>query len=355
MEQSPYISLRITRIRIDTINTKSFVLQQLNGKPIRYKAGQFLTLIFKKKNTEDRRSYSISSAPDLGEPLTITVKRIDNGEYSRYLFDLVREGDVLLTIGASGYFTLPDSLKPQQQLSFFAAGSGITPILPLIKTALHMNLSLPVNLLYSNRSENETIFLKELQRLIEKFPTTLQVEFLFSASQNLLKARLTKIFIIQYVHQKILKKEDALFYICGPFQYMQMSSITLLTEGIPRDNIKKENFSTEKPVIKELPPDVEAHKVEVNFEGKKHQLFVQYPLTILETAKRKGIMLPYSCEAGKCGTCSATCIQGKVWHSYNEVLVDRELEKGRILTCTGYPYGEEDVIITYPEIIDGSN
>ena len=100
MEQSPYIPLKVVQIRSDTFNTKSFVLQQLSGNPIDYKPGQFLTLIFRKSAAEERRSYSISSAPDLQEPLTITVKRIDNGEYSRYLFDVVREGDKLLSIGA---------------------------------------------------------------------------------------------------------------------------------------------------------------------------------------------------------------------------------------------------------------
>lgn len=349
MEHSPYIPLKIHQIRRDTVNTKSFVLKQQHGQPIRYKAGQFLTLVFKKRNVEERRSYSISSTPELQEPLTITVKRIDNGEYSRYLFDIVREGDILLTIGASGYFTLPENITQDTQLFFFAAGSGITPILPLIKTALHLRLPWPITLLYSNRSEEETIFMDEVKYLMEKFPTKLHVEFLFSASQNLLKARLTKILIIHYIKERIAKKEDALFYICGPFLYMQMSTITLLTEGIPPGNIRKENFSTEKPVIKELPPDVQPHTVHVDFEGKKYNLDVQYPLTILEAAKRKGILLPYSCEAGKCGTCSATCLRGKVWHSYNEVLLDREIERGRILTCTGYPYGEEDVVITFPE------
>ena len=347
--QSPYIPLEVTQIRSDTASTKSFILKQLNGNPIRYKPGQFLTLIFKKRNSEERRSYSISSTPHLGEPLTITIKRIDNGEFSRYLFDVVQQGDVLYTIGASGYFTLPENLAHHTQLFFFAAGSGITPILPLIKTALHLNPPRQITLLYSNRSESETIFIDQLKLLIDNFPAQLQAEFLFSASQNLLKARLTKILIIQYIKEKVARKSEALFYICGPFQYMQMATIALLTEGIPAENIRKENFSTEKPVVKELPPDEEVHKVHVDVDGKKYKFDVQYPITILEAAKQKGIMLPYSCEAGKCGTCSANCVQGKVWHSYNEVLMDRELQKGRILTCTGYPYGEEDVIITFPE------
>jgi ring-1,2-phenylacetyl-CoA epoxidase subunit PaaE len=349
MDHTPYISLKVGQIRNDTVNTKSFILSQLDGKPIRYKAGQFLTLIFKKGILEERRSYSISSTPDLHEPLTITVKRIDNGEFSRYLFDLVQENDILLTIGASGYFTLPEILTPHHQLFFFAAGSGITPILPLIKSVLYHGPDVSVTLLYSNRSEGETIFLHELRHLIEKFPDRFNVEFLFSASKNLLKARLTKILIVQYVKEKVHRKEDAFFYLCGPFKYMQMATIALLTEGIPPENIRKENFSTEKPVVKELPPDVLAHSVEVSYEGKKYKFEVQYPLTILQSAKQKGILLPFSCEAGKCGTCSATCVQGKVWHSYNEVLMDRELENGRILTCTGYPYGKDDVRIVFPE------
>ena len=348
MEHSPYIPLELIGIRKETSDTKSFILTSPKH-PLKYKAGQFLTLIFKKKETEERRSYSISSTADLNEPLTITVKRIDNGEYSRYLFDFVQEGDVLFSIGASGFFTLPESSIHYTQLFFLAAGSGITPILPLIKTVLYGSIPAHVTLLYSNRSADDTIFLEDLQHLVKKFPEKFQLELLFSSSQNLLKARLTKFLLLQFIHEKVIKKDETLFYICGPFQYMQMATITLLTEGIAAKNIRKENFSTEKPVIKDLPPDVNPHNVQIHFEGKQYTFTVQYPLTILQTAKQAGIMLPYSCEVGKCGTCAATCLRGNVWHSYNEVLLDRELENGRILTCTGYPYGKGDVVIEFPE------
>src|SRR5688572_19338122 len=198
MQQSPYIPLEVTQIRMDTANTKSFILRQLHGNPIRYQAGQFLTLIFKKIDSEERRSYSISSTPDLLEPLTITVKRIDNGEYSRYLFDTIEEGDILFTIGASGYFTLPENLSSHTHLVFFAAGSGITPILPLRKTAIHRNPPVRVTLLYSNRSESETILMDVLSLLIQNFAFPLHVVFLFSASEDLIKARHTQILIVQY-------------------------------------------------------------------------------------------------------------------------------------------------------------
>jgi len=344
-----YIPLKVIEIRADTSDTKSLVLKQLEGEPILYKPGQFLTLVFEKNNREERRSYSISSTPCLDEPLTITVKRIDNGEYSRLLFDRVQAGDVLFTIGASGFFTLPENPSEYTQYFFLAAGSGITPILPLVKTILHSRIPAQVTLIYSNRSADDTIFRTDLDRLSKRFSKNFHMEFLFSSSQDLLKARLTKFLLMRYIHERVSHRDKALFYLCGPFKYMQMATITLLTEGIPNENIRKENFSTEKPVVKELPPDVNSHRVTVSYEGKFYSLDVQYPVAILEAAKRSGIMLPYSCEAGKCGTCAATCLAGNIWHSYNEVLSERELEKGRILTCTGYPYGDDDVVITFPK------
>jgi ring-1,2-phenylacetyl-CoA epoxidase subunit PaaE len=349
MHQTTYIPLRVQSIRQESSYAKSFVLEQLDGKPIRYRAGQFLTLVFSKSGQDERRAYSISSTPLLNEPLTITVKRITNGEYSRYLIDHVTPGDILYTIGAAGYFTLPEDVSAYQQFFFLAAGSGIAPVLPLIKAVLHEKLTPHCMLIYSNRSPDDTIFLHEILNLRNEFPERFQADLLYSTSQQLLTARLSKTLLRDYVHRRVRDKARTLFYICGPFHYMQMATITLLTEGIPAGNVKKENFSTEKPVIKEQPPDVALHVVKILYDDREFNLPVQYPLTILEAAKQAGLMLPYNCEAGKCGTCAATCAKGKVWHSYNEVLVDRELAKGRILTCTAYPYGDEEVVITFPE------
>jgi ring-1,2-phenylacetyl-CoA epoxidase subunit PaaE len=101
-------------------------------------------------------------------------------------------------------------------------------------------------------------------------------------------------------------------------------------------------------IVKELPPDTDQHLVTLKINGTERAISVQYPETILEGAKREGIMLPYSCEAGKCGTCVASCTHGRVWMSYNEVLVEKELLHGRVLTCTGYAVGG-DVTIDYDQ------
>ncbi len=171
-----YIPLKITGINVESPDTKSFTLRQLEGPPITYTAGQFLTLVFPKQHGEERRSYSISSTPILNEPLTITVKRIDNGEFSRHLFDVCNIGDQLLSIGASGLFTLPtDNIT--SQLFFLAAGSGITPILPLIKTALLQYPGRRVDLIYSNRSQEVTIFANQIAELRQQYPLNFNVVY----------------------------------------------------------------------------------------------------------------------------------------------------------------------------------
>jgi ferredoxin-NADP reductase len=337
--------LRIQSIVQETHNTKSFVLQELGDKIV-YKPGQFLTFTFPTRLGEARRSYSLSSNPLLQEDLTITVKRIANGEYSRWLFDEAKVGDVMHTIGASGFFTLPENLSEHSTLLFLAAGSGITPIIALLKDALYRFNAKKVILIYSNHSEADTIFYSELLQLRKKFADRFTIEFLFSVNKNLLRARLGKHVLTQFIETHISDSKNTLVYICGPHDYMQMATIPLLNHDVPAENIRKEIFNTHRPVVKELPPDQNKHAVTILHNKKISKLEIQYPQTILQAAKENGIDLPYSCEAGRCGTCAATCIRGKVWMSRNEVLLDKETAQGRILTCTGYPIeGDVELVV----------
>ncbi len=340
------IPLIIEKIIPETDDAKSFVLRNVSGREIRHEAGQFLTFSFDKPLSDPaRRNYSISSAPSLDEPLQITVKRVPNGEYSRWLIDKAKEGDVLHTIGASGFFTLPRDLSGVDQLFFFAAGSGITPVYALIKTLLQDHPAVAVVLIYSNRMPGSAIFHHQLKELQRRHHRRFHIEFLFSSEKSLLHKRLGI-----YLLEKLLVKygtaypERQLFYICGPFEYMRMITIVLRSNGIALSNIRKEIFSIEKPVRKEEPPDQEAHQVIATLHGKEYAWKVQYPQTILQKGKELGIPLPYSCESGQCGTCAATCISGKVWMWHNEVLMEEEMAAGRVLTCTGFPVGADLVL-----------
>jgi ferredoxin-NADP reductase len=338
-------TLRILKIEDETMDTKTFFLAVENGS-LSYRAGQFLTLIFPDRVNEKRRSYSISSNAALGEPLAITVKRIDNGEFSRHLFDHCQEGDALYSIGASGFFTLPDEMLDYDGVMMYAAGSGITPMLPLIKELRAFHPAIDKTLVYSNASPARTIFLRPLTAFEGDSNSPLKVEWFFSDAKDLSKARLSKVHVQRQIEaMDTQRRMRTLFFLCGPHAYMQMIEITLLREGIDRRNVRKEIFDVVKPAQREIPPDTQPHIVHVNLNGADFSFEVRYPTTILEAAKRSGIVLPYSCEAGKCGTCAATCKDGAVWMSENEVLLERELESGRILTCTGYPIGGDATLI----------
>jgi ferredoxin-NADP reductase len=342
------IPLQIQKIIRETDDTHTFQLKNLSGKEINYVAGQFLSFVFEKRNgEEERRNYSISSAAVLEEPLSITVKRIPNGEFSRQLTDYAKEGDTLFTIGASGFFTLPSPEDMPAQFFFFAAGSGITPVFSLIKTLLFTYPETKIVLVYSNPSPSKTIFYQSLLDLKSRYNDRLHVEFLFSNATAIHHKRLG-IYLLENLLDKYISGtiQQTLFYLCGPFEYMRMITIVLRNQGVPKPNIRKEIFIIDKPVQKELPSDTETHNITALLDGNEYVFAAQYPDTILQSAKKLHITLPYSCESGQCGTCAATCISGKVWMWRNDVLLDEEMAKGKVLTCTGYAVGG-DVVLKY--------
>jgi len=331
--------LRIKKIVEETEEAKSFILENLDERALHYQAGQFLTLLFEHASgTEIRRSYSISSSPAFDKDLAITVKKIPNGEFSRKLVDHAKVGTILRSIGASGLFTLPDDTS-SKRFCFMAAGSGITPIFSIIKTLLYQYPSTSILLIYSNTNQGSTIFFTALLALLEKFPNRFTIEFLFSDSLRIFESRLTQSVIDILVDRYTLYANNStLFYLCGPHAYMRMISIKLRADGIEAERIKKELFVVDKPSFKsQEPPDQEAHEVKLVLNNERHVIKVKYPLSILQSAKKQSIPIPYSCENGQCGACAALCTKGKVWMRNNEVLGDKALAEGYVLTCTGYP------------------
>lgn len=345
METNLIKRVRITGIIVETPNTRSFVLEPMDGWQPEYRSGQFLTLVFYTPHGEKRRSYSISSSPALKEQLQITVKKMDNGEFSRMLVYGAKVGDVLHTSGVSGMFLLPGKVEEARQYFFIAAGSGITPCFSLIKTVLAEGKS-DVVLIYSNKSIDDAIFYLQLKQLESQYTERLKIRFLFSDVFNVYESRLSNWLLQQLLNDYLIAEAGkSLFYICGPFEYMQTVTITLLNR-VPAETIFKENFDTLPRRIIPEPPDTEAHAVTIHINDHILHFTSQYPQSILATAKANNIDLPYSCEAGRCGSCIATCTKGKVWMAYNEVLTDREVEEGRVLVCQGYAVGG-DVEILY--------
>jgi ferredoxin-NADP reductase len=330
--------LVISQIIQETTAAKTFVLRSPDDSPMPYQSGQFLTFIFETQFGEERRNYSISSSVAAGDPLSITVKRVVNGTFSRKLIDQAKTGDILTTIGASGRFVLPQRWEQSKEIFFLAAGSGITPVFSLIKTILFSNALTRVVLIYSNRSESDAIFRQQIIALQRQFEGRFRVVWLFSSIFDRKLSRLNNVLLKEILEEQAGSKlDDILFYLCGPHDYMRMIHITLLTLGARSDQVRKEEFVTTTPVPPQMPPDLRTHYVQVQLNGKRFSFSSGYPLTILDAGLKSGHELPFSCKTGRCGTCAAYCTRGQVWMAHNEVLTGADLSKGLILTCTAYP------------------
>ncbi len=335
--------LRVKKIVPETKDTLTFILESELNELIPYEAGQFLTFIFNIYGKEVRRSYSLSSAPGTDENLAITVKRVQNGEVSRYLFETIKEGDVLRALSSAGRFTVqPDPAFPRD-VFLFGAGSGIVPLFSILKTVLAKESYSCVHLICSNHNESSIIFRKQLEELKEIYQGRFNYLHLLSnpisETTNIVHAHLNSLLLEELIAKYIqYDKSQCVFYVCGPFAYMRMVMITLPVLGFPRTQIHREAFLTE---INESQPKVPQGNVnstlKVYVGSKEYNLDIPQGKTILKAAMEKGIQLPYSCETGICSTCAAYCTEGKVEMSVNEVLTEKDLAGGLVLTCTGYP------------------
>jgi ring-1,2-phenylacetyl-CoA epoxidase subunit PaaE len=324
----------------------------LDGLKPKYLAGQFLTLVFDIQGRELRRSYSLCSSPDVDEPLAIAIKRVENGEISRLLHHRTAVGDILYAMHPNGLFTYPPQDELKRTVFLFGAGVGITPLFSIIKTALVKESQSKLILIYSSRSPDETLFYDALNELQNNYPDRFKIIYVSSQSQNLLMARLN-VFLIEKIVKEYMEfdKKDALFYTCGPIDYMVTCRITLLNLGFDISQIKRETFvmpedevdeddTTEKEI-----KDTNTYSVVLNLKGQEYRLSVPYNKTILNAALEQNIDVPYSCKAGICSTCTANCVKGGVRMDYNEILMDDEIAAGRVLVCTGHPTENDTTIV----------
>ncbi|MGY4383813.1 ring-1,2-phenylacetyl-CoA epoxidase subunit PaaE [Pedobacter sp. UYP24] len=346
------LKLRIKEMNYGPGETLVLTFDTIASSKPQYLAGQFLTLVFNLHKREIRRSYSICSSPVLNEPLAIAIKRVENGEISRLLHHKTAIGDLLHALPPNGLFTYQPIVELQRTVFLFAAGVGITPIFSIIKTALATEKSSKLFLIYSSRSVDETLFYQELNQLEAVYSKRFKIIYVSSHAKNLLYARLNVFLIQKLVHEYLqFDAKDALFYTCGPIDYMVTCRIVLLQMGYDISQIKRETFvlpedeadeddTTEKEV-----GDKNTYSVTLNNRGKIHHLEVPYNRTILQEALLNKIDVPYSCRAGICSTCTATCTKGQVRMDYNEVLVDDEILAGRVLICTGHPTENDTTIV----------
>jgi len=335
------LHLKVEKIVWELPDTATFFLSEITGKAISYKAGQFITLVFTHHDEEIRRSYSLSSSPD--EPLlSITVKRIANGEISRFLLTKVKQGDILNAVEPAGKFTI-SNFESEKDIFLFAAGSGIVPVFSQLKYILSRKDKSRLILIYSNQNSAFILFKDEINRLSLDNPERLKVIYLLSSEAN----RLNNLTLEKLVRQNATSGlNNVEIYTCGPFEYMRMIKLTLLYMGLDAAQIRKENFVLETVPVTASSIAFSPKNIRIHFREETHDLTVGENQSILQAALQNNIPLPYSCRVGDCSTCSAICKSGKVEMVKNDVLTDADIAAGWILTCTGHPL-TDDVIIEF--------
>src|SRR5690606_13199783 len=242
------------------------------------------------------------------EPYEITVKRVDNGEISRLLHHKTQIGDIIHVMDPQGLFTYEPQVDADRIVFLFAAGVGITPLYSILKTALVGERKSRVVLVYSNSSKDHTLFYNELLELQAQYPDRLKIEFIWSNTKNLLKARLNRDYIIRLLQEHLEESVNSIYYTCGPLFYMDLCRFTLLGMGVPDEAIKKETFhfpeeEEDDDEKEEEPVDTTSYHVVIRLNGVNHALTIPYNKTILDVGLEHKLELPYSCKSGMCSTC----------------------------------------------------
>jgi len=350
---SRYLNLKVKEIISETKDAISIVFEQPEDN-VEYKSGQFLTLIVPVDDKEVRRAYSLSSSPVVDDDLTVTVKRVENGLMSNWLPDNLEVGQELKVMEPMGAFTTDYDKSNKRHLVMFAGGSGITPMMSIIKSMLTEEPDSIISLIYCNRDIDSIIFKEKLDQLQTDYEGRLRViHVLDDAPMNwqghsglLNHDMLTKIF------ERIPNwgNDNSTYLMCGPEGMMKNVEALLAEHDIPGENIFKESFvagTIDKELKKEEPAEADkvvTREVTVIYDGDEHKFTVEPDASILDTALDLGIDLPYSCQSGLCTACRGKCVSGKVKMDEEEGLSESELEEGFVLCCVGHPL-TDDVII----------
>jgi ferredoxin-NADP reductase len=339
--------LRVKRIVQETHDTKSFVFDvppEL-GTAFAYQAGQFCTFKVRFGDEDLMRCYSMSSSPHTDAELTTTVKRVHGGRVSNWFLDEVSEGDLLDLTLPAGVFTLGDRAAP---LVAFAGGSGITPVISLMKSAVEAS-DRRIRLLYANRDANSVIFRAELDELAAANPDRVEVEHHLDTEHGFVHSDRVKEFVGDDL--------DADFYICGPGPFMDVVEDALALARVPSEQVFIERFQFAGSARIDLPPStpagddreaVETESVTIVLDRKETTVKYQQGETFLETARRAGLRAPFSCESGSCATCMARLEVGEATMRVNNALTPEEVAEGWILTCQGMPASREVKVVYEP-------
>jgi ring-1,2-phenylacetyl-CoA epoxidase subunit PaaE len=321
-----------------------------------FKHGQNLTLRTIINNEEVRRSYSICSCPTDNE-LRVAIKKAPYGKFSIWANNMLKKGDVVEVMPPTGTFYTELNPANKKKYLAFAAGSGITPVISIIKTTLQTEPDSSFTLVYGNQTRNNIIFKEQLEALKNKYINRLAIHFLLSREQTdtpIYSGRINeeKLSLLSEKLIDVAGMDD--IFICGPEQMIFTVMNWLQGHGIDKKKVHFELFTTpgEKAEVKSKKAEAgkeestaDKSKVTVKLDGIAFDFDLPYDgETVLEAALQQGADLPFSCKGGVCSTCKAKLIEGKVDMDTNYALEQEEVDAGFILTCQSHPRSERIVI-----------
>lgn len=340
--------LSVSGITQETKDCVSITLECTEGNPdlFNFKQGQHLTIIHPKLGEDVKRSYSICSAP-WEKTLKIACKKVESGVFSTFLNDELLVGQKLMSQIPEGRFYTKLEASNQKQYVFFSAGSGITPVISIIKQILFEEPLSSVLLFYGNQKSEQVIFLEELMGLKNIYPDRLSLHFILSKEEleeSLYNGRINKEKLQEFCRYFFKPNEVDEYFMCGPETMLLELREALIGYHVDPKKIHLELFGIE--IIREAPKSThhkpgETCHVRITLDGRTFEYPLAYnSVSILDSALQQGARLPFACKGGVCCTCKAKLLKGEVDMLVNYGLEPDELENGYILSCQSFPKTE---------------
>ncbi|TJY69905.1 phenylacetate-CoA oxygenase/reductase subunit PaaK [Arthrobacter sp. CAU 1506] len=359
----PLSVAEVRKLTDEAVEVTFAVPEELQGQ-FDYVPGQYVALRTTLEEQEIRRSYSICAEPKPGE-IRVAIKRDIGGLFSNWANDNLKAGDVLDVMSPAGAFISkhqmteinhPEHINTDVEATFvaFAAGSGITPVISIARTVLAANTNVRFDLVYANKAAMDVMFVEELADLKDKYPTRFALHHVLSREQRispLLSGRidaekLTSLF------DSVLRTEDVdEWFLCGPYELVQLCRDTLAERGVPADKIRYELFSTGEPTKPQgnigrpvqVDPSADNYDITFTLDGLTGKVASPKHAreSVLNAALRVRPDVPFACAGGVCGTCRAKVVSGTFTMEENYALEPDEIERGYVLTCQTHPTSKE--------------
>ena len=336
---SDFHTLSVSHIKKESSNSVSITFDvPSNLKDLyQFKAGQYITLKHTISGKEYRRAYSICSSIH-SDQLKVAVKKVENGVFSVFATTSLKVGDVVDVMPPQGKFVLETNPVNSKNYLGFAAGSGITPILSMVRTMLEIEPKSTFVLVFGNQTLSEAMFHSELKELQQKFPDQLYIEFIYSREQvnDARFGRIDKSIVNYILKNKFEGRKFDGFYLCGPKPMIDEVQFALSENGFNKKQIHFELFTLSEEASEVINKDGYT-QVTVLLDDETTTFQMSQSKTVLEAALEQKIDAPFSCQGGICSTCIARITEGKAEMRKNQILTDVDIEDGLILTCQAQP------------------